>query len=175
MPVAQGPLVTDWLSAIGQVAGAVGTFVAVAVALTIAIRDNRRLAAEIRDREAAPARLVTAVVRHDYGLTFLEIRNDSAEPIYNPEVSLTTTAEFSYQVTSRRVEERNGRFVEADSIPEGLRIIRAHEAWRLVVLGDNADMTAELDDFPEVTLRFADSAGLQWVRRGNGSPLREFS
>jgi hypothetical protein len=175
MSSAQGPLVTDWLSAIGQVVGAVATFAAVVVALAIAIKDNKRLAAEIRDREAVSARLITANLCRDFGLTYLEIRNDGASAVYNLDVAVTSSVAASYRVTGRKVEERNGRFVEVESMSEGVRVLLPHEVRRLAVEMDGAAATAEADSSATVTVRFTDAAGLQWVRPGNAPPFRELS
>jgi chloramphenicol 3-O-phosphotransferase len=57
-----GQSVPDWVSALGQVAGAVSTFTAVMVALWVARRDGRWRRAEQSDREAGQARLITAEV-----------------------------------------------------------------------------------------------------------------
>lgn len=170
MLLADGPMITDWISAIGQVLGAIGTFAAVAVALAIAIRDNRRLVAEARDREAGVARLVTAMVRRDVGLTFLEIRNDSPETIYHPVVELTASGPFRYRVTGQKVEERNGRFVVADSRDEAVAFVPPHDSSRLLV-----EMNGTSSGSVIVKLGFTDAAGRQWVRLGDAPPQRELT
>lgn len=53
--VAGGPTVADWIAAVGQAVGAIGTFVAVGVALWVALGDRA-------DRRAAQARLVSVRV-----------------------------------------------------------------------------------------------------------------
>jgi hypothetical protein len=55
------------MSAIAQIAGAVGTLAAVVVALWVASRDSHRLQAELSDREAGQARLIIADVHREGG------------------------------------------------------------------------------------------------------------
>jgi hypothetical protein len=50
--VATGPSVLDWVSALGQAAGAIGTLAAVGVALWVAGQDGRRLRAEPTGRRS---------------------------------------------------------------------------------------------------------------------------
>lgn len=170
MLLANGPMITDWLTAIGTVLGAVGTIAAVTVALAIAIRDNRRLVAEARDREAAVARLVTATLRRDVGLTFLEIRNDSPETVYHPVVELSVCGPVSYLVTGQKVEERNGRFVAVDSRDEAVGFVPPHESARLLV-----ETKGTTGGSVTVKLGFTDAAGRQWVRLGDAPPRRELT
>ncbi|WP_327730873.1 hypothetical protein OG250_38990 [Streptomyces sp. NBC_00487] len=127
--------ITDWLSAVGQVAGALGTLAAVVVALLVSFRDNRRLASELRDREASTARLVSAVIRRDPGLVFLEIRNDAREAVHDMEAELTGPGSAGLRLSAQRVEERDGRFMAAGpgTGTESLRVLRPGETRRLVV------------------------------------------
>ncbi len=170
MLLSQAPLITDWLSAVGQVAGAIGTFAAVAVALRLAVKDNRRLASELRDREASTARLVSATIRRGLGLTFLEIRNDSNEAIHDLDVRVTGAG--ALRVTGQNVEERNGRFVPAGpgSATESVRALRPGEVRRLVV--EAADEAQTVDLPASAAVCFTDSAGLRWLRTAHEPPRR---
>jgi hypothetical protein len=57
--------VTDWLSAWGQIAGAVATFAAVVVALWIAVRDERRIEQNRLDEAHGEAAMAVAEMRRD--------------------------------------------------------------------------------------------------------------
>ncbi|QJT06270.1 hypothetical protein G9272_43120 [Streptomyces asoensis] len=175
MPSSQTPSITDWLSAIGQVVGAVGTLAAVMVALLVSFKDNRRLVSELRDREAATARLVSATVRRDLGLTFLEIRNDGREAVHDMEVELTGAQSAELRVRGQKVEERNGRFVAAGpgTGTESVRVLRPGEVRRLVVETMATAATAHVAVPAVVILRFTDSAGLRWLRQGHEPPTRQ--
>ncbi|MGW2052151.1 hypothetical protein ACWCPF_44640 [Streptomyces sp. NPDC001858] len=155
-------------------AGAVGTFAAVTVALLLAVKDNRRLASELRDREASTARLVSATIRRGLGLSFLEIRNDSREAIHDLDVQVTVTGPGTVRVTGQNVEDRNGRFVAVGPGPatEGVRALRPGEVRRLVVQAAAEAGTVDLPGSASVTLRFTDSAGLRWLRTTHEPPRR---
>lgn len=175
MSFSQTPSITDWLSAVGQVVGAVGTLAAVTVALLVSFRDNRRLMSELRDREAATARLVSAVVRRDLGLTFLEIRNDSREAVHDVEMELAGPGSADLRVRAQKVEELNGRFVAAGpgTGTESVHALQPGEIRRLVVETTATAVTAHGAVPAVVTLRFTDSAGLRWLRQGHEPPMRQ--
>jgi hypothetical protein len=75
--------VTDWLSAWGQIAGAVATFAAVVVALWIAVRDERRIEQNRLDEAHGEAAMAVAEMRRD---AVAEITNHSSRPIREPKV-----------------------------------------------------------------------------------------
>jgi hypothetical protein len=85
--VATDATTVDWVAAIGQVAGAMFTALAVAVALGIAIHDSRRQRREAETRALAQARHVLVGgtgERHEdeYHQLYIYFTNHSSNPIF---------------------------------------------------------------------------------------------
>lgn len=176
MIVASDPNVAEWISAIGQAVGALGTLGAVAVALWLATRDNNRLIAERRDHDMSQARLISATVQRDVGLFYLEVRNDSSGSIYNLIVHDDQLVSRGYRVTNTLVEEQNGRFVPTRKVANGSRTLPPGSNLKLAIERSDTSMApGDLDRIPPPTLDFTDSAGLRWKRHGAFAPQRVLS
>ena len=175
MNQAQSPLITDWISAIGQVAGAVGTFAAVALALWLASKENGRLIAERRDSEAADARLVVASVRHDIGISFLEVRNDGSAPVYQLEFGDVTSGAHTYVVTESIVDYRGGRYVAEATVAEMPMNIAPKESVRLALKLPSGLTRPDRILVGRASISYTDSKGLRWKRCGYDSPQRILS
>lgn len=87
--------VATWLSVAGQWVGALGTIAAVGLALWLAQREDRRVTAERRDREAAQAKLVVIELEYpEFGepgpypfLGRMKITNHSEhQPVFRPRI-----------------------------------------------------------------------------------------
>lgn len=153
-PVAIGPSALDWVSALGQAVGAVGTLLAVVVALWVASRDGRRRRAEQSDRDAGQARLIIADVHREGGRWWVRTTNHSAAPVFGVEV-----VEVRYEGGVSVVEPVSGA-------PAVLDMLGA---------GETRDRAITADGNPSsgvVVLRYLDSAGLRWHREGTGQPER---
>jgi hypothetical protein len=77
--LAQTDSVANWVAAIGQCLGAVGTLAAVGVALWLARWERRRDTAERRDEEKAQARLVVSRLLFDATNRVAVLNNSSAQ------------------------------------------------------------------------------------------------
>ncbi|HEV2779966.1 MAG TPA: hypothetical protein VGX25_11270 [Actinophytocola sp.] len=150
----QGPAVTDWMSALGEIAGAAGTVAAVAVALLLARRGARRQRIEQADREAGQARLIIAELHRAEGRWWVRTTNHSTAPVFQVEI-----LEVRHPDGVSTVEPAPGAPVELTKLPAGEVNDRA-----LALGGDPATAV--------VVLRFLDAAGLRWHRAGTGQPQR---
>lgn len=165
-----GQVDTDVFAAWGQVAGAVGTLLAVVVALWIAIRDGRYRDKERRDTEMAHARLV-------FG-------SRASNP---PHLTLSYTNHGSFPVTSVRLTGVLGCYKEVRST--GWTIDGSSEPYVLAAIapgqtattppitvmwpeGVDVDETAALY-YP--TIVFVDTNGRWWERTAHDQPQRLLS
>jgi hypothetical protein len=152
-----GASALDWIRAVGQVAGALGTLAAVAVALWVARRDGQRLRAEQADRDASQARLVTADVHREDGRWWVRTTNHSSAPVYSVEV-----------VAARHARDAGESAVEAvPGAPAVLDALAAGETRDRALADGGGDPSDGL-----VVLRYVDSAGLRWQRAGAAQPER---
>jgi hypothetical protein len=78
--------VANWVGAIGEWVGAIATFAAVVVALLLPRWERQRDMAERRDRDAAQARLVAITVPGRSRYRFVEITNQSEQPVHRPRI-----------------------------------------------------------------------------------------
>lgn len=141
------------MSAIAQIAGTVGTFAAVAVALWVATRDGRRLRAERSDREAGQARLVIANVHREGGRWWVRTTNHSTAPVFGVEV-----VEVRHEGGVSAVEAVRGSPAVLDVLAAGQSRDRA-----IATGGEPSGI---------VVLRYLDAAGLRWHREGTAQPQR---
>lgn len=170
--LAQTDSVANWVAAVGQVLGAVGTFAAVVVALRLARWERRRDTAERRDREAAQARLVTITVDYrdfNRAIPGVVITNHSEQPVHRPEV---------HSMGDPRPPVRWGPRMELKGYPHrptevlsphGSRYENFHHIDGAGVFTRDVVQRVRADD---VTITFVDAAGLRWRRTGNGEPVR---
>jgi hypothetical protein len=147
------PTVVDWMSAVGEVAGAAATFAAVVVALSVARRSRRAELAEQADRRAGQARLVTAHLHRADGRWWVRTTNDSTAPVFDVEV-----VEVRHTNGVSTVESVPGAPAGLGKLPAGQEVDRA------VSLDDPASAV--------IVLRFLDAAGLRWHREGAAQPRR---
>ena len=145
--------VANWVAAIGQVAGAIGTFAAVVVALAISRRENRALRTEQADRAAAQARLVVSEVRAERRIWWVRTTNHSGEPV------------FDVRVAEVRCDRARLRVQDAPGAPAVVDILAAGES-RDRVLDGEAEVTAT------VVVQYVDARGLRWERVGRQPPRR---
>jgi hypothetical protein len=153
-PVATGPSALDWVSALGQAAGAVGTLAAVVVALWVALRDGRQLRAEQSDRAAGQARLIIADVHRESGRWWVRTTNHSAAPVFEVEV-----VEVRHGGGVSMVESVAGAPAVLDKLAAGQTRDRA--------ITPGGDPSSGI-----VVLCYRDAAGLRWRREGTGKPER---
>lgn len=153
-PAAADPSALDWMSAITQIAGTVGTLAAVAVALWVAGRDGRRLRAELSDREAGQARLIIAGVHREGGRWWVRTTNHSAAPVFGIEV-----VEVRHEGGVSAVEAVRGS-------PAVLDVLAAGQSR------DRAIAPGSEPSSGVVVLRYLDAAGLRWRREGTAQPKR---
>jgi len=158
-PAESGPSVLDWVSVVGQLVGTAGTVAAVVLALWIARRDGRRLRAELADREAGQARLVTADVHRAAGRWWARTTNHSTAPVFGVEV-----VEARHQGGPSYVEPVPGAPVILEVLAAGDSVDRALD----VPAGADPDPARDV-----VVTRYLDAAGLRWRREGAGPPQRE--
>jgi hypothetical protein len=148
--------VVDWISAVGEVVGAVGTLAAVIVALWLARLDRQRIWAELEDREAGQARLVTFEVVRRGGRWRVQTTNHSVAPV------------FDVRVIQVRCGDQVGHVDPIPGTPKWLAMVRAGESMDQVITFNDL----EVDGTCEVTAFFLDSAGLRWQRTGTDPPRR---
>ena len=158
-PAESGPSVLDWVSVVGQLVGTAGTVAAVVLALWIARRDGRRLRAELADRDAGQARLVTADVHRAAGRWWVRTTNHSTAPVFGVEV-----VEARHQGGLSRVEPLPGAPAVLEVLGPGESVDRALD------VPTGADPDPGLD---VVVTCYLDAAGLRWRREGAGQPQRE--
>lgn len=165
-----GQVDAEVFAAWGQVIGAAGTLLAVAVAIWIAIRDGRYRDAERRDNEAAHARLVSC--------------SRASDP---PRLTISYTNHGSCPVTSVRIVEVAGRFGETRST--GWSIGGSTEPFVLGAIepGDTVTTPPVSLVWPEghrvdekaalyyPTIVFFDTNGRWWERRAHDQPRRLLS
>lgn len=144
------------MSVPGQLAAAAATVAAVVVALWVAIRDGRQQRAELADRQAAQARLVTAYVDRLQGRWCVRTANHSTAPVYDVEVE-----EVRHQQWVGNVEPVPGSPAKLRELLPGAPVDRPLAGE---VGGDPASAV--------VVFRFVDAAGLRWRREGTGPPQR---
>lgn len=162
-----GAVAPDVIAAWGQVLGAAGTFVAVIVAIWIAIRDGRYRDAERRDNEAVHARLVSG--------------HRASNP---PNLTLAYTNFGSCPVTSVRLTELHGRFGDVHSA--GWAIRGSSDTYVLGAIAPGQTVTTPpisvtWPDGSEVnqttalyypTIVFYDANGRWWERTAHEQPRR---
>lgn len=156
---ASGPSVLDWVSVVGQLMGTAGTVAAVVLALWVSRRDGRRLHAELADREAGQARLVTADVHRAAGRWWVRTTNHSTAPVFGVEV-----VEARHQGGPSHVEPLPGAPAVVEVLGTGESVDRALD----VPTGSDPDPGRDV-----VVTRYLDAAGLRWRREGAGQPQRE--
>lgn len=164
-------LMIDWGSVPAWL-GAVGTISAVAVALTLAVRDSRRYAAdevvraaERRDLEAAQARLIFFELSA-FGGVKVTIVNRSDAPIHH--VLLEGVVKVDSPDAIWRVNPRvRGARAETNTID-------AQGEFMIPV--EHLDTTGTVLNHRtgeyKVTFSFLDAAGLRWSKRGMNAPIR---
>jgi hypothetical protein len=180
---ADGESVADWVAAIGQVAGALFTAAAVAVALWLAVRESRwRRAdqaerdAERIDREAAQARLIAVEATYDYFSKLAKVEyavkvlNGSSLPIFDVKIA---------DVRNDDIPDLGWRIDPLgylDGQPIEARVLPAGGSFGLPIgFVDTLGRAAYPDGEDHVTVEFTDAAGLRWRRRNNEPPERAIS
>jgi hypothetical protein len=162
-----GRIDADVFAAWGQVMGAAGTFVAVSVAIWIAIRDGRYRDAERRDNEATHARLVSG--------------SRVTDP---PRLTISYTNHGSCPVTSVRLVDIYGRFGDIRSV--AWSIGGSAEPHVLAAIGPGQTATTppisigwpdgtEVDEVAALyypTIVFHDTNGRWWQRTAHDQPQR---
>jgi hypothetical protein len=146
--------VVDWVSAGGEVAGAIGTFAAVVVALWVSIRSAQRQRAEQIDREAGQARLITTELRHEDGRWWVRTTNHSTAPIFDARI-----LGVRHAGGVGMVEPAPGAPVEVTTLTAGQSVDRA-------VAANGVPANAV------IVLQFLDAVGLRWRREGAAQPKR---
>lgn len=160
--------IADWIAAIGQAIGAIGTFAAVAVAPTIARRDGRRLVREQRERQAAQARLITTRTEQNWeeiadgGSSAIIVRNNSSQ------------ATSSLTVRKAKVDGPNLQWFPDDDARAGREVLGPNDSahfngsWRLVDEAEDESPTAN------TIIRFVDAGGVWWDRVNNSEPIHAY-
>jgi hypothetical protein len=165
-----GRVDTDVFAAWGQVVGAVGTLLAVVVAMWIAIRDGRYRDAERRDNEAAHARFVFGVRASD-----------------PPRLTVSYTNFGTFPVTSVRFVGIYGHCDQTRST--GWSINGSPEPYVLGSIGPGQTVTTppiaitwpvgtEVDQTAALyypTIVFVDANGRWWERTAHDQPQRLLS
>jgi hypothetical protein len=176
-----GPSAADWVAAIGQVAGALFTAAAVAVALGLAVRESRwrradqtEREAERSDRDAAQARLVavepTFNFFSDFGgvdyETTAKVLNGSNLPIFDVKI-------VDVQSEDATVGWRIDPFGYMDGEPIEARVLPAAGTfWLPIGFVDASSRAVYPGGEAYVIVEFTDAAGLRWRRRNNEPPER---
>jgi hypothetical protein len=156
-PPSISPAVVDWVSALGEVAGAVGTVAAVVVALWVSNRSMRQQRAEQADREAGQARLITVDFYRADGRWWVRTTNHSAAPVFDVQID-----EVRHTVGTSEIESVPGHPAELAKLAAG------QDNDRAVAVGDGVNpSTGDV-----VVLRFLDARGLRWRREGTAQPQR---
>ncbi|WP_445184568.1 hypothetical protein ACTXG6_40350 [Pseudonocardia sp. Cha107L01] len=171
----------DWIAGIGQAAGAVGTFVAVVVALGAGRRAQRLRDEDRADRDAAQARMISVHVvdrfspdavptniRTSEHEQTISIRNDSLEPVFRAGVIDMRLAD----------EPQDGRH-RWELVPNLAQTARR----QVIEPGGSAKFDVRYFDsageiaWPEgdmiVSIEFRDSRGLVWRRDNDDEPVRK--
>lgn len=165
-----GPVDTDVFAAWGQVIGAIGTLLAVVVALWIAIRDGRYRDAERRDNEAVHARFVFAARTSD-----------------PPRLAMGYTNHGTLPVTSVRFVGIFGCYKDVTST--GWSIDGSSEPYVLAAIGPGQTVTTptitvtwpdgvDVDETEALyypTVVFVDTNGRWWERTAHDPPRRLLS
>lgn len=173
MVIAADASVADWVAAVGQVAGAVFTAVAVGVALHLARRDSKWRKAEQADRDAAQARLVA--VEPEYAIeyspikTMLNVLNGSMLPVLDVKIVEVVNADASDGHTWRI--DSHGPM--GDYFPTEARVLASGATFTLPVeYVDSEGRPVQLHGMDHVTFEFTDAAGFRWRRQDNDPPVR---
>jgi hypothetical protein len=168
--VASGSSAADWLSAWGQIGGAVGTLLTLSVAIFLARRDSRWRRAEQADRDIAQARLLT--VDADYAYTgsrpfemIVIIANNSAQPMLDVNVEAVRSLQepnLAWRFSSPNPEAATS----ANVLRPGAQLVVEVE------FADDAGSVAYPDGADSVTVTYTDYNGLRWRRTDRCLPER---
>jgi hypothetical protein len=145
------------VSALGVVAGALGTFAAVVVALWVSNRNTRQQRAEQADREAGQARLIIMDVYRAAGRWWVRTANHSTAPVFDVQID-----EVRHKVGTSKIESVPGHPAELAKLAAG------QDNDRAVAVGNGVNPS--IGDV--VVLRFLDARGLRWRRVGTAQPQR---
>jgi hypothetical protein len=156
---------TDWISAWGQVGGAIGTVATFVAVIWIDRRDKN-------DRAAAQARLLT--VEPDYhhraegDVDFVAcVVNHSKEPFFN--VAIVDVCNTQHPEVKWRPADTARRPYEAQILEPG----EGGSIYLPIVLPDDVDrLTRYGEKRDQITVRYTDSNGLNWKRRDQEAPDR---
>jgi hypothetical protein len=150
---------TDWIGAVGQAVGAVGTFIAVGVALWLAQRDSRRRDAEAR---RAQAQEITGWLNaedfnlaEERGKIICTLCNASTQPVFDVVVNLVAIHGAFRRTVAGKKDMMFDTYVGI--LPPGTR------CYFLDYPG------AVLQVRYGVEVAFRDTAGRFWWRDGNGN------
>ncbi|MEA5366404.1 hypothetical protein VA596_43215 [Amycolatopsis sp., V23-08] len=156
----------EWWGAAGQWAGAVGTVLAVAVALWIAIRDGRVARADRRQRDRRErqeqASKVTAWIERDGRRTCMVVSNANAEAVNHVVVSFDLVR--SLPMTGSTLHR--GPEIEDD---EYLFAVLPPGKWRMAV----PETRLDTDLTPGVMIAFSDSRNGHWLRLTDGALIEK--
>ena len=147
---------TDWWADSAGWATALGTIGATVTALTLAWRTRQDAAAERADRDAAQAR---QVVLRDLPGTSMRITNFSVAPILYVQVQHIWLMDMD---SLRPVEQLLGQLQGGD--PRGVCIVLPPQESVIVDVITQTGAPAPGGGYA-LTIRFTDSAGLDWERR----------
>lgn len=170
---------SNWIASVGQAVGAIGTFLAIVVALRAEGKAEARRMKDIRDREEARARLVSVRMKDNTGLwKAVVFRNDSENVIFNLrlvgiwDIDATEQLDFWYIPPNARALEGPPNYHGAVDV-----VASRSEGQFLVARSDDSlnDIPFPSDEFEfpcnemQVIIAFDDHEGLTWIRSNNGT------
>ena len=170
----------DEFGAWGQWAGALGSFLAVVVALWVSVSDTRRRDRERRDQQAAQARTITAIATlhmYDGAEEFkyqlvIKVSNHGTLPITDLEVLKVTEGRWASSVWERGQQSDAPKTWKPIVTP----VLGPGETYeRGAVVTDQefgARLIREAREDYQVTMRYVDAEGFRWWRSGTKTPER---
>ncbi|MDQ0376617.1 hypothetical protein [Amycolatopsis thermophila] len=163
----------------GQWAGAIASFLAVVVALGLALAEGRRRRRELADRQAAQARTIAATVNTVETLNAdqleVSVRNYGQLPISEVAILDVSANALVWRLNDWEIHRPGVVHHRSEGLYQLAPVIGPNESSS-AALRFRDQMNDEVDaSTGAVTFTFVDADGLRWRRHKNGPPVRVLS